>query len=134
MKKHNRLVSFGDSFVWGSELNDCLDIYIDDIVNNPDKYPNELKLIQDRKIGPYSESTINFSFRSRSQAHSLSTWPAQLAKHLNLKYTCVANPGISNQSIIRQLVKFITEIEPSDLVVIDWTFIDRWDYVDRGPQ
>jgi len=130
VKKYNRLISFGDSFVWGSELSDCLTASPKEIVNNPEKFPNELKFIQDRKIGPCSEVNINGEISSLFAGYSLSTWPALLATYLNLEYRCVAYPGISNQTIIRKLVKFLPEINSTDLVVIDWTFIDRWDYVD----
>ncbi len=130
MKNYNRLISFGDSFVWGSELQDCLEVQPKEIVDNPTKYPTELKLIQDRKIGPCSEVSINGEVNSVFSGYSLNTWPALLATHLNLEYRCVAYPGISNQTIIRKLLKFLPEINSTDLVVIDWTFIDRWDYVD----
>lgn len=130
MKNYNRLIAVGDSFIWGSELQDCLEVNPWKIVSNPKKYSKDLKIIQDRKIGPYSESNINGERNSPFSGYSLNTWPALLSKHLSLEYKCIARPGGSNQTIIRQLVKFISEIVPSDLVIIDWTFMDRWDYID----
>jgi len=84
----NRLISFGDSFTWGTDLPDCND----------------------------------------HQASQL-TWPALLAKHLNLKYKCLAQPGSSNSSILRQILN--TDIQSSDLVIINWTWIDRWDFYNQ---
>ena len=54
------------------------------------------------------------------------TWPSLLAKHLNLTYECLAEPGCSNSSIFRKVLS--AKIQPSDLVVINWTWIDRWDF------
>ena len=132
MKNHNRLIAFGDSFVWGSELEDCLEIEtpLIEVLNNPTRYSKELKIFQDRKIGPCSEINLNGEQCTPSLGYSLSTWPALLANQLNLDYKCVASPGISNQSIIRRLVKFLPDLTSSDLIVINWTFIDRWDYFD----
>jgi hypothetical protein len=118
----NRLITFGDSFTWGSELLDCIDD-----TDNPD-----IEVLKSRKIGPYSEidlygkkTTIRYS------GYSYNTWPALLAKNLNLEYLCHSKPGASNQTIIRTLMKLINSITVDDLVVIDWTFMDRWDYIDH---
>jgi len=57
---------------------------------------------------------------------SQSTWPALLAKHLNLDYVCAAEPGSSNSSITRQVLSF--KFQPNDFVTLNWTWINRWDF------
>jgi len=57
---------------------------------------------------------------------SRSTWPALLAEHLNLDYKCLAEPGSSNSSISRQVLSF--EFQPDDFVILNWTWINRWDF------
>jgi len=83
-----KLIAFGDSFTYGSELSD----------NNS------------------------------NGLYSLLTWPALLAKHLNLDYVCLAIEGCSNQTITREFFNYINNISKNDLVVINWTWIDRWDF------
>lgn len=61
-----------------------------------------------------------------NQTPSQSTWPALLAKHLGVEYNCYAEPGSSNSTILRALLS--TEILPTDLVIVNWTWIDRWDF------
>lgn len=53
------------------------------------------------------------------------TWPALIAKELNLLYTCHAIPGIGNNYIAQQVMKYAT---PDCLCIINWTWIDRWDF------
>jgi hypothetical protein len=56
------------------------------------------------------------------------SWAAILAKKLNMDYYCVANPGISNQSIARQLFDSIIEKQTSNLAVaVMWTFTSRYE-------
>lgn len=86
----DKIQSFGDSFLYGSDLSDCLHNKIQD-----------------------------------HTAYSRKTWPALIAKDLNLKYDCHARSGRGNQSIavtIFQLAK------KNSLNVINWTWIDRFDY------
>jgi len=88
----NKLYAFGDSFTWGSELQDV-------IVN------------KDTKPSTY-------------------TWPALLSNACNLKYKCFAKPGASNQTILRTILSKILNITADDTVVINWTWINRWDFYD----
>ena len=63
-----------------------------------------------------------------SKTPSLKTWPALLAQHFDLEYECFALPGAGNLYIAEQL---LTEAEKDPaLFVINWTYIDRFDYVD----
>jgi|14BtaG_2_1085337.scaffolds.fasta_scaffold19907_4 hypothetical protein len=79
--------AFGDSFLYGSDLNDC----------PPD------------------------SLEKPSQ----STWPALIAQDLELEYRCYARPGVGNSWIAQQVLTYARE---DSLNVINWTWIDRWDY------
>jgi hypothetical protein len=61
--------------------------------------------------------------------HSKSTWPAHLARHLNYDYLCYARPGAGNLQIAERALTHLATNEQA-LFVINWTFIDRFDYVD----
>ena len=56
------------------------------------------------------------------------TWPAHLAQHLGHRYVCHARPGAGNLRIAEQVLKQITTAQPTDVFVIGWTWIDRFDY------
>lgn len=60
------------------------------------------------------------------------TWPALWAKNLNLPYQCYAKPGSGNVRIAEQVLNQIHTQEPA-LYVIGWTWIERFDYVERDP-
>lgn len=53
------------------------------------------------------------------------TWPALIAHDLGLAYKCHAKPGIGNGWIAQQV---LTYADTNSLNVINWTWIDRWDY------
>lgn len=57
------------------------------------------------------------------------TWPALVAGHLNLEYSTHAWPGRGNLFIAEQVLNHITE--PA-LFVINWTYIDRFDFKDAN--
>ena len=78
------LGAFGDSFLFGSDLNDCFD--------NP----------------------------------SNQTYPAIIAKKLNIKYKCFAEPGRGNQFILNTI---LDNIDKNIFYIINWTWIDRFDYL-----
>jgi hypothetical protein len=59
--------------------------------------------------------------------HSKSTWPAHLARHLNYNYLCYARPGAGNLQIAERALTHLATNEQA-LFVINWTFIDRFDY------
>ena len=91
-----KIVAFGDSFTWGSELADV-------VASNDILYSNH-------------------------------TWPALLAKKHDMQYMCFAKPGAGNQTIARTILSNIDKIATSDLVVINWTWIDRWDFYNLQDQ
>jgi len=57
------------------------------------------------------------------------TWPALLAERLNLKYSTYAWPGRGNLFIAEQV---LNQIEEPALFVINWTYIDRFDFKDAS--
>jgi hypothetical protein len=69
--------------------------------------------------------------RSKRQPprHSNLTWPAHLARHLNYDYLCYARPGSGNLQIAEQVLTHLATNEQA-LFIINWTFIDRFDYFD----
>lgn len=127
--QYTRVISFGDSFTWGSELKDSLDdVYPTDAFADPEKYPREFELIKKRGLGPYSSYDIDGNTTSYLHSYSEHTWPALLAKELGSKYKCHAWPGAGNQTVTRKVFEFLDQYTNSDLLVINWTYISRWDY------
>jgi len=62
---------------------------------------------------------------------SQSTWPALLAKYLSMDYQCYARPGAGNLQTLERILNQSHESASSDLFVIGWTWIDRFDYYNR---
>lgn len=83
-----QMVSFGDSFIYGSDLADC---------------------------GPQA---------------SLLTWPAIVAQDLGIDYWCRALGGCGNTVILTQILDTIHKLGNTCLYVINWTWIDRFDYTE----
>jgi hypothetical protein len=59
---------------------------------------------------------------------SQSTWPAHLARHLGRSYLCFSHGGSGNLQILSQILNHAANSNSSDLFVIGWTWIDRFDY------
>jgi len=62
-----------------------------------------------------------------SAQYSHFTWPALLAKDLNYKYNCLAQPGIGNLRILESILSQLSDPTPA-VYVIGWSWIDRFDY------
>jgi hypothetical protein len=61
---------------------------------------------------------------------STMTWPALLAQRLKLDYACYAQGGQGNTFVLDQIL--CEAAKPTrDLFVIGWTWIDRFDYVNK---
>ena len=62
------------------------------------------------------------------------SWPALLARHLHLPYHCIARPGGGNLLIAEQVLNHVALPGAGDrlmdpaVFVINWTYIDRFDY------
>ena len=74
----------------------------------------------------YGSEMPDLAIRAITDGSNL-TWPALLAKHLNLEYSTYAWPGRGNLFIAEQVLNQIAE--PA-LFVINWTYIDRFDFKD----
>jgi hypothetical protein len=61
--------------------------------------------------------------------YSYRTWPALLASKFDLEYQCHAGGGHGNLSILDRLSQEICH-DPECFFVIQWTYIDRFDYSD----
>ena len=61
------------------------------------------------------------------------TWPALIAKQLGLEYHCYARPGQGNLKIYSDILSNSYQNDNS-LYVINWTWIDRFDYVNPQEQ
>ena len=57
-------------------------------------------------------------------------WPALLATQLGYGFKCYARPGSGNLQIAERVLNQIANSNNSDLFVIGWTWIDRFDYND----
>jgi hypothetical protein len=62
--------------------------------------------------------------------HSNLTWPALIANKLNLAYECYASPGVGNFKIYCDILANSNANDQS-VYLINWTWIDRFDYVDH---
>ena len=57
------------------------------------------------------------------------TYPAILAKQLNLQYYCTALPAQGNKVIVDDIIRAVTQHGNSMIYVINWTWIDRFEYI-----
>jgi hypothetical protein len=96
--------SFGCSFIFGSELSDewCC--------------PSGEMASHLRELG---RNNIKFSKL---------TWPAHVAQYLGYEYQCYANPGSGNLQIMERVLGQVVTADPA-LIIIGWTWIDRFDYI-----
>lgn len=87
-----QLIAGGDSFIYGSELTDCID----------------------------------------DQGHeqiSQLTYPALIAKELNLDYVCAARPGYSNRAICRTVMDACEQYKHDvKLAIVSWSFPGRYEF------
>ena len=61
-------------------------------------------------------------------------WPALLATQLEYSYKCHARPGSGNLQIAERVLNQLADSNNSDLFVIGWTWIDRFDYINVNDQ
>ena len=96
------LGAFGDSFLFGSDLSDCVDYY-------------------DKKYN------INF----RPNYPSNLTYTAITARNLKAEYLCTAYPGIGNTIIYDDVCRIISSYGNKVFYYINWTYSDRFDYINK---
>ena len=58
------------------------------------------------------------------------TWPALLSKKLGHDYECFARPGSGNLQIAERILNECNS-KDSNFFIINWTWIDRFDYNER---
>ena len=68
----------------------------------------------------------SFIYGCELSSPSLS-WPALVARRLGYDSQCYAVPGSGNLQIMESVM---LHAHPSDLCVINWTWLDRFDFVD----
>jgi hypothetical protein len=81
--------------------------------------------LSDELVG--TDSAIGTGFPTASRL----TWPAHIARHLDLNYCCYARPGAGNLQIMEQALNQAATDEPA-VFVISWSWIDRFDYYDSN--
>lgn len=64
---------------------------------------------------------------------SKKTWPALLSNHLGCDYECHARPGAGNLQILEKVLNSSAP-DSDDVIVINWTWLDRFDYYDSNFQ
>lgn len=57
------------------------------------------------------------------------TWPALIAERLGRDYQCYAQPGVGNLRILQQIIQAQARHGTDAVYAINWTWIDRYDYV-----
>lgn len=62
-------------------------------------------------------------------AYSRKTWPALVANNLQVDYDCIATGGRGNQWISWQVSRLLHRLE-NHLVIINWSWFARFDYID----
>ena len=60
------------------------------------------------------------------------SWPALIADQTGLTYECYARPGTGNLRILERIIEQSISNNSSDLFVIGWTWIDRFDYYNNN--
>jgi len=61
------------------------------------------------------------------------TWPALIAKQLQIPYACFAKPGSGNLHVLNQVLTHAAIDSADTVYVIGWTWSDRFDYVEADP-
>jgi hypothetical protein len=57
------------------------------------------------------------------------SWPGLIAKKLGHDYHCLAQPGVGNLNILKQVLEAKEQFGDTAILLINWTWIDRFDYV-----
>lgn len=60
--------------------------------------------------------------------YSKCTWPALIAKEIGADYYCVARAGASNDVIARNVIEYCETHDCPDLVIVQWTYPERFTY------
>jgi hypothetical protein len=63
----------------------------------------------------------------QGQPHSLLVWPALWAKSAGYEYKTVAENGLSNESIARQVIHYCENNTLPDMIIVQWTYLCRYE-------
>jgi hypothetical protein len=84
-----------------------------------------------KRIVAYGDSfTYGYELDDCKDCPSNLTYAALVAQHYGLEYECRAVGSNANQSITRNILN--SEILPTDLAMVMWTFIERKDFLFEG--
>ena len=97
-----KLKSFGCSFIFGTDLAD-----------------------DGRHIETTNGQIAPFALPSRY------SYPALIAEHLGLEYSCHARPGASNFEVLNRVLEELATGEPM-ICLINWTWIERFGFIDEN--
>lgn len=61
------------------------------------------------------------------------TWPALIAKKLDIEYQCFAIPGSGNLRILEKILNHAATEDRNVFYIIGWTWIERFDYTISDP-
>jgi len=100
-----KIIAFGDSFTWGSDMADTMRIW--EYQAKPEAWKKQ---------------------NSFDSTYSRSTWQSLFAKDNNMDYMCLAEQGCSNQSMVRKFFENVHLIGKGDTVIISFTWRDRYDF------
>lgn len=100
-----KLIAFGDSFTWGSDMGDTMRI---------DEFNEKHSDTDAKYCGMYSRRT----------------WQKHVADYLDIDYKCLAQEGCSNQTIYRRFLEALPLINLDDVVSVSFTWRDRHDFYD----
>ena len=59
------------------------------------------------------------------------TWPNLVADTLGHEHQCLAYPGVGNLQILKQILQAREQFGETAIYLINWTWIDRFDYINR---
>jgi len=100
-----KLIAFGDSFTWGSDMGDTM-----------------------RDFEWWAQPGEWRKHNRFTNLYSRRTWQAMLAAEHELNYECVAVQGCSNQTIVRTFFENVQRIRPDDIVSVNFTWRNRYDF------
>ena len=78
----------------------------------------------------YGSDLADDGYNTDECTPSQNTWPALIAKDIQVEYCCYAKPASGNLQILESILGQISTSTSDDLFVIGWTWIDRFDFTD----
>jgi hypothetical protein len=79
-----------------------------------------------KKIVSFGDSFI-FGSEQQNNKDGAAGWPGRAAADLGCEYQTLAHPGRSNEYIAQQIYSYFSS-NTANLVVINWTWMARWEF------